>query len=170
MTARVAARPLGWLGAALLLGGCALLADPGRVAVGTPQAQLRQALGAPSATYPAAGGAGERLQYSYQPAGQRVVNIDLDAQGRVARVEQALSAGLFGQRIQPNHWTRQDVLREYGPPARIEAVHNFKGQIWVWRYLEGPTWRLLFIDIDPAGVVRGWSTGDENVADEIQTR
>ena len=81
-----------------------------------------------------------------------------------------IGAGLFGQRIQPNHWTRQDVLREYGPPARIEAVHNFKGQIWVWRYLEGPTWRLLFIDIDPAGVVRGWSTGDENVADEIQTR
>ena len=90
MTARIAARRLGWLGAALLLGGCALLAVPGRVAVGTPQAQLRQELGAPSATYPAAGGAGERLQYSYQPAGQRVVNIDLDAQGRVARVEQSL--------------------------------------------------------------------------------
>ncbi|MBS0303417.1 MAG: hypothetical protein JSR16_14805, partial [Proteobacteria bacterium] len=61
MTARAVARRLGWLGAALLLGGCALLADPGRVAVGTPQAQLRQELGAPSATYPAAGGAGERL-------------------------------------------------------------------------------------------------------------
>ena len=170
MTARAVARRLGWLGAALLLGGCALLADPGRVAVGTPQAQLRQELGAPSATYPAAGGAGERLQYSYQPAGQRVVNIDLDAQGRVARVEQALSAGLFGQRIQPNHWTRQDVLREYGPPARIEAVHNFKGQIWVWRYLEGPTWRLLFIDIDRAGVVRGWSNGDEDLPDPPDVR
>ena len=166
------ARALPWLGllCAALLSGCALLADPGRVAVGTPLAQLRQELGAPTATYPATGSAGERLQYSYQPAGQRVFNIDLDAQGRVARVEQALSVGGFGQHIQPERWSRADVLREYGPPARIEQVHNFKGQIWVWRYLDGPTWRLLFIDIDPEGAVRGWSTGDENVADEIQSK
>ena len=58
MTGQSAACWLGRLGAALLLGGCALLADPSRVAVGTPQAQLRQELGAPTATYPAAGGAG----------------------------------------------------------------------------------------------------------------
>ena len=61
MTGQSAARWLGRLGAALLLGGCALLADPSRVAVGTPQAQLRQELGAPTATYPAAGGAGFQI-------------------------------------------------------------------------------------------------------------
>ena len=168
-----ALRRAGFIGAALalvLLGGCALFTNPDSVAPGTPAAAVVQQLGRPTAQYPASANAGERLQYTYQPAGQRVYNVDLDAQGRVAQVEQALNTGLFGQRIQPNHWTRQDVLREYGPPARVEAVHNFKGQIWVWRYLEGPTWRLLFIDIDPEGVVRGWSTGDENVADEIQTR
>lgn len=156
--------------AAALLAGCALFADPERIAPGTPAAQVSEQLGRPSARYPAGAGAGERLQYSYEPGGQRVVNLDLDSQGRVARVEQALNEGLFPRRIETDRWTRADVLREYGPPARIERVHNFHGDIWVWRYAQGPTWRLLFIDIDPAGVVRGWSTGDEPLSDPPQPR
>ncbi len=151
------------------LGGCALLADPGRVVTGTPAASVVDYLGRPSARFPASAGLGERLQYTYQPAGQRVFNIDLDTQGRVARVEQALSESLFDQRIQPDHWTRADVLREYGPPARIVGVHNFDGDIWVWRYADGPVWRLLHIDIDRAGVVRGWSSGDEPLPDVPDT-
>ena len=154
--------------AAALLGACALLADPSRIALGTPEAQVLATLGRPTAQYPAAAGQPARLQYSYEPAGQRVFNLDLDAEGRVAHVEQALDEGRFARHIQTDHWTRADVLREYGRPARIEAVHNFTGQIWVWRYAVGPNWRLLFIDIDPAGVVRGWSLGDENVADRIE--
>ncbi|HMN21803.1 MAG TPA: hypothetical protein PKA16_10465 [Ottowia sp.] len=150
---------------ALLLAGCALFPDPERVAPGTPVAQVLEQLGRPSAHFPAGGGMDERLQYSYQPGGQRVINLDLDDRGRVVRVEQVLNEALFAQRIEPDRWTRADVLREYGPPARIEQVHNFHGDIWVWRYLTGPTWRLLFIDIDPTGVVRGWSTGDEPLSD-----
>ena len=88
----------------------------------------------------------------------------------MARVEQALSESLFAQRIQPNVWTRPDVLREYGPPARTMGVHNFDGTIWIWRYADGPTWRLLFIDIDRAGVVRGWSNGDEDLPDPPDVR
>lgn len=96
-----------------------------------------------------------------QPAGRLVYNVDLDASGRLVRAEQALNEALFPQRIIPDCWTREDVLREYGPPARVEAVHNFNGKVWVWRYLYGVTWRLLFIDIDPQGLVRGYSLGDE---------
>ena len=66
-------------------------------------------------------------------------------------------------RVSPR--TRAEVLREYGRPARTMGVHSFDGDIWVWRYLDGPTWRLLFIDIDRAGVVRGWSNGDEDLPD-----
>ena len=152
--------------AAALLAGCA---QPARIAPGTPAAEVLQALGAPTARYPLAGG-GERLQYSSQPAGQVVHNVDLDASGRVRGVEQALSEALFGARIQPNRWTRADVLREYGPPARTMGVHNFDGTIWIWRYADGPTWRLLFIDIDRAGVVRGWSNGDEDLPDPPDVR
>ena len=167
-----AGRRAGFIGAALalvLLGGCALFTNPDSVAPGTPAAAVVQQLGRPTAQYPASANAGERLQYTYQPAGQRVFNIDLDTQGRVARVEQALSESLFDQRIQPDHWTRADVLREYGPPARIVGVHNFDGDIWVWRYADGPVWRLLHIDIDRAGVVRGWSSGDEPLPDVPDT-
>lgn len=163
-------RPLGALLLAagmLLAGGCA---SPGGVAPGSPATELAQRLGPPTARYPATADAGERWQYSYQPAGQQVYNLDLDAQGRVARVEQALSEGLFGARIRPGRWTRDDVLREYGRPARVTRVHNFDGDIWVWRYLDGPTWRLLYIDIDRAGVVRGWSSGDENLPDPPEPR
>ena len=168
-----ALRRAGFIGAALalvLLGGCALFTNPDSVAPGTPAAAMVQQLGRPTAQYPASANAGERLQYTYQPAGQRVYNVDLDAQGRVARVEQALSEALFGQRIQPNVWTRADVLREYGPPARTMGVHNFQGDVWVWRYLDGPIWRLLYIDIDRAGVVRGWSNGDEDLPDPPDPR
>ena len=163
---RVAA-PRPWLRLLLLALAAALLqacADPARVAVGTPADEAERSLGAPTGRYRLADG-GERLQYSAQPSGQRVINIDTDAGGRVARVEQVLSEVLFAQRIKPNVWTREDVLREYGAPARVMAVHNFVGQVWVWRYLYGPTWRLLFIDIDPGGVVRGWSNGDEDLPD-----
>ena len=156
----------GWL-AGLLAALAALLAacaSPASIAPGTPAAQVLQTLGAPTGRYPAPEG-GERLQYSMQPAGQQVFNVDTDAQGRVLRTEQALSEALFGQRILPNAWTRADVLREYGRPARTMGVHSFDGDIWVWRYLDGPTWRLLFIDIDRAGVVRGWSNGDEDLPD-----
>ena len=92
------------------------------------------------------------------------------AQGRTLRVEQALSESLFAQRIQPNHWTKADVLREYGPPAQIIGVHNFKGDIWVWRYADGPVWRLLYIDVDPGGTVRGYSVGDESLPDPPDPR
>ena len=158
-----------WLAA---LAACALLlgcAQPERMAPGTPAAEVLQSLGRPTARYPLPGG-GERLQYSSQPAGQTVHNVDLDAAGRVVRVEQALSEALYGQRIRPNEWTRDDVLREYGPPARTMGVHNFDGTIWIWRYADGPTWRLLFIDIDRAGVVRGWSNGDEDLPDPPDVR
>jgi hypothetical protein len=134
------------------------------MAPGTPAADVVSALGQPTGRYPLADG-GQRLQYSNEPAGQTVYNVDLDAGGRVARVEQALREVLFGQRIRPDVWTRDDVLREYGRPARTMGVHNFKGVIWVWRYMDSQTYRLLFIDVDPGGVVRGWSVGDENLPD-----
>ncbi|WP_051236552.1 hypothetical protein [Ottowia thiooxydans] len=146
---------------ALALGGCVTL--PEQIAVGTPRAELLQTLGQPTARYQPdpKSGVHERLQYSMQPSGQTVYNFDLDAGGRLIRAQQALNETLFGERILPDRWTREDVLYEYGRPARIQGVHNFKGDIWVWRYVDGITWRLLFIDVDPQGVVRGFSMGDD---------
>lgn len=176
MTAHGAPRLAGWprricwalwiAAASAWLSACAM---PEKIAPGTPAAQVIEALGRPTARYPLAAG-GERLQYTRQPAGQQVYNVDLDGQGRVTKVEQALNENLFAQRIQPDQWTRDDVLREYGPPARTMGVHNFDGVIWLWRYADGPVWRLLYIDIDRAGVVRRYSVGDEPLPDPPDPR
>jgi hypothetical protein len=150
------------LASSAVLAGCApLFADPTRIAPGTPDSRIIATLGQPTARYALPGG-GLRLQYSQAPMGRRVYNVDLDAQGRAVRVEQTLDESLFPQRIAPDRWTREDVLREYGRPMRIMQVHNFDGQIWVWHYADliaGA--RLLYIDIDRGGIVRGYSTADE---------
>ena len=153
-----------WVMAAVVLGTLAGCAAPDRLAPGTPRDQVLGTHGQPTARYPAPDG-GERLQYTMQPHGQRVYNVDLDRAGRVLRAEQALSEALFAQRIQPDRWTRTDVLHEYGPPSRTMGVRNFNGVIWIWRYADGPLPRLLYIDIDPGGMVRGYSSGDEPLPD-----
>jgi len=152
-----------WLALGALLAGCT---QPRNIPVGMVGADVLRSLGAPTARYPGPDGAGERLQYSSEPGGQTVYNIDLGADGRVIRVEQALREPVFGERIRPDVWTTADALREYGKPAYIMGVHNFVGDIWVWRYMDGQTYRLLFIDIDPGGIVRGWSCGDEPMPDD----
>jgi hypothetical protein len=141
----------------LVLGGCAV---PVNIAPGTPAGQVVAALGQPTARYPLPDG-GQRLQYAQV---RSVYNIDLDAQQRTVRVEQALSEALFPQRIVPDHWTRDDALREYGPPMRIMQVRNFNGSIWVWRYYDplGQPY-LLYINIDRGNVVRSYSTVDESL-------
>ena len=144
--------------AAWLVGGCATLQE--RLPVGAAQEDVLRELGAPTARYAPLDGQPARWQYSSQPWGRSVINVDFDAAGRVLRAEEALNEGLMEQRIRPHEWTQRDVLREYGPPARTFGVANFAGTIWAWRYVWGTTWRELFIDIDPGGIVRGFSRGD----------
>src|SRR5690606_13794606 len=83
------------LGMGLLLAGCALM--PERLVPGTPRAEIVQRLGAPSAEYPLPDGT--RLQYSRQPAGQQVYNLEVDAQGRLRKVEQVLDIFWMQQNI-----------------------------------------------------------------------
>jgi hypothetical protein len=151
-------RALAAAGAALLLAACA--SAPQFTQVGTPRAQILQNLGQPTATYPLPGG-GERLQYSRQPAGQQVYNVDLGADGRLLRpVEQAMDPAVF-DRIGIDTWTTQDVLRAFGKPARIERVWSFDGDVWVYRYEDFYWYWVLGVHIDRSGVVRKVSRGEE---------
>lgn len=145
------------LACAVLLAGCA--SEPTRVPPGTAEADVLQRLGPPTGRYALPDGT--RLQYSRQPRGVAVNNVDLDARGRVRSVTQVLDEKRFEGDIRVGEWKRDDVLRHYGLPAETSQVSSFRGVVWTWRYqwLNAP--RLLHVFIDPQGVVRRYELGDE---------
>jgi len=142
----------------LFLAGC--VSEPTRIQPGTSAAETLQRLGAPTGRYPLNGG-GERLQYSRMPAGFEVVDIDLDASGKVVSVTQVLTEARFGHDIQVDRWRQNEVLAFYGKPYEISRVSSFDGTVWTWRYKAINERRMLYIYIDPTGVVRRYHTGDD---------
>ena len=153
------------LAAALVLSGCA---DPTRIPAGSSRAEVLQRLGQPTALHPM--GAIERLQYSRAPAGTEVTNIDVDAGGKVVAVTQVLDEGRFAADIRPAVWREADVLRTYGRPEQVTRVTSFGGVVWSWRYKWVNAPRLLYIYIDPQGVVERYHVGDDLRYDDKATR
>ena len=149
----------------LALAGC--VSEPTRLPAGVSRAEALQCLGAPSADYALPAG-GERLQYSRQPSGFEVSNVDLDPSGRVVSVRQELNENLFGATIRPDVWRAADVLRTYGRPAEITRVTSFDGTVWSWHYLMLNSPRLLYIYLDPQGVVRRYHVGDDLRRDRVR--
>ncbi len=143
------ALPLAMLMLGTLLVGCAAM--PERLVAGMARADIERALGRPTAVIDAPDGT--RLQYSRQPAGQQVFNVELDAQGRLRQVDQVMAPAWFA-RVEVDRWTRDDVLRLFGRPALVERVALFDGDIWTYRYLDVSWPRQFHVHLDPAGVVR----------------
>ena len=141
------------LATALVLAACASPLIATNVAPGTPREQVIAQLGRPTRIVPLANG-GQRLQYSQQPAGQYAWMVDVDASGRVTSSRQVLTQADFN-RIVPGQWTRDDVEREFGPPARIDAVASWNGPIltYRWRDVQGAD-MFYYVYLDPQGVVR----------------
>lgn len=147
-----------WLAVALLAGCSAM---PERLPLGTSQADVVQRLGEPTARYALSDGA--RLQYSGQPAGQWVYNVDLDAQGRVRSVTQELDESRFRSRIVVDSSTREQLRQYLGRPALVERTARFEGEVWTWRYFDYPMAapRRLHVYLDTGGIVRRVDTTDE---------
>lgn len=126
--------------------------------LGAPRADIVARLGPPTAVH--ALPSGERLQYSQQPSGTQIFNLDFDSSGRLARIDQVLSpAGMA--RIVVDVWTGADVEREFGRPGRIDRVALFDGIVWNYRFREVGTFRWLHVHLDPSGVVRKVMLTDE---------
>jgi hypothetical protein len=96
--------------------------------------------------------AGERLQYSLQPMGQYAWMVDLDTAAKVVRSRQVFTAAEF-QRIEADKWTRSDVEREFGPPAKVDRITSWNGPILTYRWNDGSD-MLYHVYLDPQGVVR----------------
>lgn len=98
---------------------------------GTPRDAVIASLGQPTRVVRLPGG--ERLQYSTQPLGRWAWMVDLDASGRVVRSRQVLTETEFN-RIEPGKWTRDDVEREFGPPALVDGVASWPGPVMTYRW------------------------------------
>ncbi len=144
---------------AVALAGCSLM--PERVAPGTSRADIEAQLGRPTLVHTLPDGT--RLQYSGQPSGPWVHNLDLGADGRLVRNEQAMDAGWLLQHVQIGRWTREDVLRGLGRPAIVERVARFEGEVWSYRYLEATRPRQAHVHLDAAGVVRQLMFSDDQL-------
>lgn len=145
---------------AALLGGCAHPWNAVDLPPGTPRAQVIAQAGPPVRVLPLADG-GQRLQYTTQPHGQHAFMIDLDAGGRLVRARQVLTAADF-HRIEDHKWTRADVEREFGPPAKVDRVSSFDGTVMTYRWNDGSD-MFYWVYIDPQGVVRRSHQGMEHV-------
>lgn len=149
---------------ALLLAACAHPWNTAGIAPGTPRDEVIARAGQPRAVVPLADG-GQRLQYSLQPMGQYAFMVDLDAAGRVVRSRQVLTEQEFN-RIEPGRWTRADVLREFGPPARVDGVASFQGSVLTYRWRDiGGGDMFYWVYVDPQGVVRRAHPGMEFLND-----
>lgn len=142
---------------ALVLFGCA--SDPTRLALGSTRAETLQQLGKPTAIYPLPDG-GERLQYSREPEGYEVNNVDLDASGHVVSVRSVLANPISDSPIQIGKWHENDVLRTFGKPYEITRVESFDGAIWSWQFMQNYSPRLLYVYFNPSGIVVRYFAAD----------
>jgi hypothetical protein len=149
------------LPAAMLLAGCASTMNAWDVAPGTPREQMMARTGQPTAVVPLPNG-GQRLQYSMMPFGHDVFMVDVDATGKVVRSRNVMTQAEF-QRIEPGTWTRDDVLREFGRPAKIDSVASWQGPVWTYRWKQVNEPMFYWVYFDPQGVVRRAHPGIEHV-------
>ena len=140
--------------AAAVLAGCAFTP----VQPGMSQEQVMASYGTPTRVVPLA--MGTRLQYSRQPAGQSAVMVDLDAAGKVVAVREVLKRQEF-LRIEPGKWTRDDVEREFGPPARIDAVASWSGDIMNYRWRDNVQDMYYWVYLDAGNRVQRTGQGIE---------
>jgi hypothetical protein len=139
------------------IAGCAA---PGAVAPGTPEAQLRAQFGRPSAEHALDAGA-RRLEYPTGPFQQTKYMVDVDAGGRVQRVEQVLTYEKFA-RLRVGVDDRAVVLREFGIPFD-ERPYPLSGlTAWMYPYKENGVWNSeMAVYFDKNGIVRRVESGPD---------
>ena len=129
------------LSAALLL-GCALNPRAGYgIVPGMTQQAVIERMGAPQRTVRLP--SGDRMQYLL---GNYAWMVDLDASGKVVQARQTRTFIGFGA-IEFGKWTREDVEREFGPPAIVDRVSSWSGPILTyWWADEGYAFYYIYLD------------------------
>lgn len=154
----VAARALA-LAALFALTGCA---TPSALAPGTPEAEVIAEFGRPAEVYPLPSPPqARRLAYPIGRYNQQTWMVDIDANGRVLRVMEAISAAHFAQ-IRIGHDDTTTIRREFGPPWEIQTYTLSGLTAWMYPYLEDGFWNsMMSVYFDKTGIVRKVESGPD---------
>ncbi|UUX94658.1 hypothetical protein [Aquabacterium sp. J223] len=144
------------LAAAAVLAGCAGYPDRS-IQPGISAEQVIARMGPPAARHPAPDG-GTRLEYSHPPFGKQSFMVDLDAQGRVTRVEQVLDERQF-MRIEPG-MTVQQVQALIGRPSERRRGGWQPDEVWSWRHVS-PFCTWFQASVDTQGTVTSTGMGPD---------
>src|SRR4249920_3098299 len=140
------------LAPAALLVACAGGAPP-KDLTGRSEADVIQAMGQPTGRYTLPNG-GTRLEYAKGPAGDVTYMVDLDAQGRVVKMDQVLDAEHFD--VVSAGMKSEALLRFIGRPCARDGVRG-GGQIWSWRYVNSSClWWQAQLDAQDVVVSTGY--------------
>ncbi|WP_322399604.1 hypothetical protein [Massilia luteola] len=105
---------------------------------GTPLAEVTAKLGKPDAVYPDPAG-GQVLEYRGQPMSQYQHMARIGADGRLVSYDQVLTSENFAK-VQPGHWTKDDILRNFGRPAEVGRARANGFEVWSYRYKQDGVW------------------------------
>jgi outer membrane protein assembly factor BamE (lipoprotein component of BamABCDE complex) len=125
--------------ACLVVAACAMY-DARSLQPGTPEAQVRAAMGTPALDLPAPDGS-RRLVYPKGPLGTQTFMADVDRNGALIGVQQALTDDVFN-RVRPG-MTREDILHLIGPPGETMRFARTQTESWDYRYQD--TWGYLAV-------------------------
>jgi hypothetical protein len=132
---------------------------------GAPLPEVTAALGQPAASYPEPDG-GQVLEYRGQPMGQFQHMARIGPDGRLVSYEQVLTSENFAK-VKVDHWTKDDILRNFGRPAEISRVYFHNYEVWSYRYKEAGVWNsLMSVHFDQQGVVRQMLNGPDPMYDD----
>jgi hypothetical protein len=147
------------LGAALVLGGCAVFGRQAPLPGDTLQV-VESKLGRPTAVYPEPGG-GQELEYTMQPMGEYAFMAHIGPDGRLTRYEQVLTNEKFAS-IKIGEATKADVLRTLGHPAETSYLPLRDLEVWSYRYRESGVWySMMHVHFDRNGVVQQMLNGPD---------
>ncbi len=129
-----------------------------RVGVSTED-DVRRRAGPPETVRDTAQG-GRRLEYPRGPEGATTWRVTIGADGKVAKIEQVLTAENFA-RVWPG-MDRDGVRDLLGKPTRVQTFALKPEEMWSYRWWETRTERGIFnVHFDPSGVVATTSRSDD---------
>lgn len=119
--------------ATVLLAACAGSYSLKSLEPGTPEADVRRALGEPTGQYPGPNGT-HRLEYATGPSGAHTYMVDIDAEGKMTKWQQVMDRVHFDAiRV---GMSREELLYRIGRPTETSRMPYQNRTVYSYRFEE----------------------------------